>query len=722
MLQNNKSVKKHIVKPIISDYLCNIITEAPVSALTGKPELDFSHSPDQNQYPGANFQTNFINQHIYVIMSYLKFDKNLMINLEQSLPKEMLRTNMSGAYHCTTIVGCNTRKQHGLLVIPIPEMDDKAHVLLSSLDESVIQHGASFNLGLHQYGDNVFSPNGHKYIREFTCESVPKLTFRVGGVVMTKEKVFISHENRILIKYTLLDAHSPTTLRFRPFLAFRNANDLVVENSQINREIRHVPDGIATCLYEGYPTLYMQFNKEVTWVDDPNWYKGIEYYKDKDRGIPYKEDLWVPGYFELPIRKGESIIFSASTFEADPTTFEETYTAEIKGRTCRTSFFNCLKNAAKQFYLKNEHGMYIMAGYPWYNVRARDELIALPGCTLAIDHEEDYHTILASFCGALRRYIETGEKDRVIQEIDLPDIPLWTIWAIQQFRRYTDTGKCADRYLDTVRYLVDCVRDGRIRNLRLHENGLVSSEGTHSPVTWLSASIGGKPIIPRTGYILEFNALWYNALMFLAALLQEAGQQGEYLDGITALADRCKEAFVKTFLNDFGYLYDYVNGTYTDLEVRPNMAIAVGLEYSPLDRRQRKKVLDFCTRELLTPKGLRSLSPKSHNYRPVYVGNPTEREYTVHQGPARPWLFGFYADAYFKVFGISGLSFIERMLIGYEEEMSEGCIGSLSELYDANPPFTGRGAVSTAKNVGEILNSIRSVNRMSKLLSQSESV
>lgn len=649
-------------------------------------------------------------------MSYLKFDKNLMINLEQSLPKEMLRTNMSGAYHCTTIVGCNTRKQHGLLVIPVPEMDDKAHVLLSSLDESVIQHGASFNLGLHQYGDSVFSPNGHKYIREFTCESVPRVTFRVGGVILTKEKVFISHENRILIKYTLVEAHSPTLLRFRPFLAFRDANALSVENDRVNREIRHVANGIATCMYDGYPSLFMQFSKEARWVDEPNWYKGIEYYKDRDRGIPYKEDQWVPGYFELPVSKGESVIFSASTFETDPATFEQTYDAELKTRTCRTSFFNCLKNAAKQCYLKNDHGMYIMAGYPWFSVRGRDELIALPGCTLAIDHEEDYHLILESFMKALRHYLETGEKDHVIQDIDLPDIPLWTIWAIQQYRRYADPGQCASRYLDTVRYLVDSVLEGRAGNLSLHDNGLVSTEGKDKPVTWLSASVEGRPIIPRTGYILEFNALWYNALMFLLAMLEESGSDDGYASRIRAIAEKCGESFISTFLNDYGYLYDYVDGTYTDLEVRPNMAIAAGLEYTPLDRRQRKKVLDFCTRELLTPKGLRSLSPKSHNYRPVYVGNPMEREYTVHQGPARPWLFGFYVDAYFKVFGISGLSFIERMLIGYEDEMTEGCIGSLSEMYDANPPYTGRGAVSTAKNVGQILASIRTVNRMSKLL------
>lgn len=655
-------------------------------------------------------------------MSYLNFDKSLMINLEQSLPKEMLRTNKSGAYHCTTIVGCNTRKQHGLLVIPIPEMDDNAHVLLSSLDETVIQHDAPFNLGIHQYGNNIFSPNGHKYIREFNCESVPTLTYRIGGVILTKEKVFISHENRILIKYTLVEAHSDTKLCFRPFLAFRNANDLCMENGEINTAIEPTANGISTCLYKGYPELYMQFSKPVNWVNDGHWYKGIEYYKDRDRGIPYKEDLWVPGYFELPIKKGESVIFSASTFECDPKDFEKTYEQELLTRTCRTSFYNCLKNSAKQFYLKNRYGMYLMAGYPWYNVRARDELIALPGCTLAINHKEDYHAILDTFLQALRRFLDKGEKDKVIHEIDLPDIPLWTIWAIQQYRRIDGTTECRKHYGEEVRRLVEDIRGNRVPNLHLDDNGLLSTEGTEKPVSWLSASIGGKPIIPRTGYIVEFNALWYNALRFLISLLEADEKEHHYCAELNALAEKTKESFLQVFLNGYGWLYDYVNGSYTDLEVRPNMAIAIGLEYSPLDRRQRKKVLDLVTRELLTPKGLRSLSPKSYAYHPTYVGNPTEREYAVHQGPARPWLFGFYADAYFKIFGVMGLTFIERMLIGYEDEMTEGCIGSLSELYDGNPPFTGRGAVSTAKNVGEILRTIHNVKEINKLqTSQSES-
>ncbi|WP_303660845.1 glycogen debranching enzyme N-terminal domain-containing protein, partial [uncultured Duncaniella sp.] len=188
-------------------------------------------------------------------MSYLKFDKNLMINLEQSLPKEMLRTNQAGAYHCTTIVDCNTRKQHGLLVVPIPEMGNSWHVMLSSLDETVYQHGAPFNLGLHRYSGGVMSPNGHKYIREFDCESVPRTTYRVGGVILTKEKIFISNENRILIRYTLVEAHSATTLRFRPVLAFREANELCIANDTLNTEIPEIDNGVSACLYKGYPRL-----------------------------------------------------------------------------------------------------------------------------------------------------------------------------------------------------------------------------------------------------------------------------------------------------------------------------------------------------------------------------------------------------------------------------------------------------------------------------------
>lgn len=641
-------------------------------------------------------------------MSYLKFDKNLLINLEQSLRLEVLRTNQSGAYHCTTIVGANTRKQHGLLVIPVPEIDDNSHVLLSSLDETVIQHGAPFNLGLHRYSGGVYSPNGHKYIREYDCERVPTHTFRVGGVILKREKIFITNENRILIRYTLVDAHSKTTLQFRPFLAFRDANDLCVENQVASRDYKEVSNGISTCMYEGYPELFMQVNHKPKFVFDPHWYKGIEYIKDQERGIPYTEDLYVPGYFEVDMKKGDTIIFSAGVSEVNTRQLTKMYEDEIKTRTPRTSFYNCLKNSAKQFYMTNADGHYMLAGYPWFKVRARDEFIALPGCTLSNHHRPDFEAIMDTAKEAFTRWMETGEPDKHLQGIDLPDVPLWAAWAIQRYSHDTDVPTARERYGELVAQLIDFIIDGKHPNLQVDDNGLVRTDGTRQPMSWMdSARPDGIPLIPRTGYLVEFNALWYNALMFLLQMYADDKQMQSRVERWQKISDAYAESFAPTFLNDYGYLYDYVNGSYTDLSVRPNMVIAVGVDHTPLDRRQRKRILDFITRELLTPKGLRTLSPNSYGYNPWYVGNPEQREKAYYSGSARPWLMGFYCHAYVKVFGIGGLSFVNRMMIGFEDEMSQGAIGTLSELYDGNPPFIGRGAVSFAANVGEILRVLR---------------
>ncbi len=646
-------------------------------------------------------------------MSYLKFDKNLLINLDQSLRKEILRTNQAGAYTCTTLPGCNTRKQHGLLVIPIEGFGNRPHVLLSSLDETVIQHGAPFNLGLHRYRGGVYSPNGHKYIREFDCESVPRTTFRVGGVILTREKIFISQENRILIRYTLVDAHSATTLRFRPFLAFREVEALCQANDSINKTCEPVENGIATCLYDGFPTLYMQFNRKAEWVSDPNWYNGIEYMKDMERGVPYCEDLWVPGYFELPIKKGESIIFSAGVTPVSPRSLKKMYESEIACRTPRTSFFNCLKNAAKQFYFRMNHGMYIISGYPFGRVIARNMFMSVPGLTLAIDHFADYEAIMKSGLDALRNFMNTGESSPHIEGIEQPDIPLWALWAIQQYRKSQGLEAARKLYSEAVTNIVDWLLRGGHPNLKPEEGtGLLVTDGYDHAVSWMySSRPDGTPIVRRTGKLVEINALWYNALRFAAELVENQEDLSGRREEWTAVADRLAPAFTDCFLNEAGYLYDYVDGTFAEPSVRPNMAIAIGMDYSPLDRRQRKSVLDVVTRELLTPKGLRTLSPKNPAYRPSYEGNPEARAEAMHNGPARPWLMGFYADAYLRVFGMSGVAYIDRMLIGFEDEMSNGCIGSLSQMYDGNPPYNGRGAVSHATNVAEVLRTLRTLKK-----------
>ena len=639
-------------------------------------------------------------------MGYLKFEKALMTNLQDSLPRELLRTNRSGAYSCSTIVDCNTRKYHGLLVVPVPELDDENHILLSSLDPTVIQHGAAFNLGLHKYHGGNYSPNGHKYIREFDCDKVPTTVYRVGNAVLKKEVVLQCYEERILVRYTLLEGQGTTLLQFRPFLAFRSVREFTHENAAINREYHNVENGIATCLYEGYPQLFMQFSKDNEFHYEPYWYRGLEYPKEQARGYYSDEDLYVPGYFEMKIRKGESIVFSGSTSEIKTSTLKRIFDDEVDLRPPRDNFFHCLVNAAHQFHnRKKNDDRYILAGYPWFKCRARDQFIALPGLTLSIEEQDYFELVMETAERGLREFMQNEPLTVEIQEIEQPDVILWCIWAIQQYAKEAGKESCLKLYGDFLRDMIAYIENGKHPNLFLHTNGLLYAEGKNKAITWMNGMIDGKPVNPRSGYIVEFNALWYNDIKFVAWLFGDTSET-EYAAHLEEMASLCKDAFVATFLNNYGYLYDYVDGNMVDWSVRPNMILAAAVDYSPLEQSQKKSVVDICTRELLTPKGLRSLSPKSGGYTPVCVGDQDHRTRVYHQGTAWPWLGGFYLEACLKLYKRTRLSFVERQLIGYEDEVTSHCLGTIPEYFDGNPPYSGRGAISFAMNVGEVLRTL----------------
>ena len=644
-------------------------------------------------------------------MSYLRFDKTLMTNLQESLPKEILRSNRSGAYSCTTLVDCNTRKYHGLLVVPVPELDDENHVLLSSLDATVIQHGAEFNLGLHKYNGDNFAPRGHKYIREFDSLQVPTTIYRVGGVLLRREMVFQHFENRLIIRYTLLEAHSETTLRLKPFLAFRSVREYTHENSRASRDYQMVENGIKTCLYPGYPDLYMQINKENEFVFHPDWYRGVEYPKEQERGYATNEDLYVPGYFEFSIKRGESVVFSAGLSEVKADTLAQLTEFEINVRTPRDNFYNNLVNSAHQFIINRDGENYVLAGYPWFKCRARDLFISLPGLTLTNNEVEKFELVMKTAEKAIQQFIADEPIGVKIYEMEQPDVLLWAVWCIQQYGKIVGIQKCIEKYGKLVLEIMEWIRAGHHPGLELHSNGLLYAPGgKDKAITWMNSSSFGRPIVPRTGYIVEFNALWYNALMFSAEICRQAKDE-KLVITLEGLAQKAGNSFVEVFLNEHGYLLDYVDGNMMSWEVRPNMVFAVAFDYSPLDAKQKKSILDFCTKELLTPKGLRSLSPKSGAYNPMYVGPQQQRDYAYHQGTAWPWLAGFYMEACLRVFGRSRVSFIERQLVGYEEELFYHCIGTIPELFDGNPPFHGRGAISFAMNVAGIMRVVKLLDK-----------
>ena len=642
-------------------------------------------------------------------MCYLRFDKTQMTNLQDSLFKELLITNRSGAYCSTTLVGCNIRKYHGLLVVPVPEIDDENHVLLSSLDETVIQHGAEFNLGLHKYQGENYSPKGHKYIVSFEWEKVPTWVYRIGGVLLKKEIAYDTTTFRLYIRYTLLDAHSATTLRLKPFLAFRSVRQWTHENGAANTGFEAVENGIRMCLYQGYPDLYMQLNHKAEWHHQPDWYRGLDYPKERERGYDSSEDLMVPGYFEMPIKKGESIIFTASLASVAPRQMGKLMDAEIVALDSRDSFYHCLVNAAHQFKVQKDGENYLLAGYPWFKCRARDMFIAMPGITLSIGEVEMYEKYMETAAKAIRSYINKEPLPVAIYEMEQPDTLLWAIWCIQQYGKYVSRQKCNELYGDLLREMIKFIRDGKHSNLFLHDNGLLYSNGRDRAVTWMNAQSNGRPITPRSGYIVEFNALWYNALKFYEQILSEnGGEENKALAAqCAAEAEKTARSFKEVFLNEYGYLLDYVDGQMMDWSVRPNQLFAIALDFSPLDMKERKSVLDICTKELVTPKGIRSLSPKSGGYNPMYIGRQEQRDFAYHQGTAWPWLTGFYLEAYLRVYRMSGVNYIERQLIGFEEELFYHCVGTIPELFDGNPRFSGRGAISFAMNVSGILRAIR---------------
>lgn len=642
-------------------------------------------------------------------MCYLRFDKTQMTNLQDSLFKELLITNESGAYCSTTLVGCNIRKYHGLLVVPVPNLDEENHVLLSSLDETVIQHGAEFNLGLHKYQGENYSPKGHKYIVSFEWEKVPTWIYRIGGVLLKKEMVYRSDRYRLFIRYTLLEAHSPTTLRLKPFLAFRSVRQWTHENSVANTAYTPVENGIKMCLYEGYPDLYMQTTAANEFHYQPDWYRGLDYPKERERGYDSSEDLLVPGYFEMPIKKGESIIFTASLKEKAPADYEPIMEAEIESLDRRDSLYHCLVNAAHQFHVKKDGEEYLLAGYPWFKCRARDTFISLPGLTLSIGETDKFEKYMQTAIKAIRNYIRKEPIEVSIYEMEQPDTLLWAIWCLQQYGKYVSRKQCYEKYGDIIRDIMNFIWSGKHSNLFVHENRLLYSNGRDKAITWMNSTSNGRPIIPRSGYIVEFNALWYNAVKFYEQMLTEAGGEENLIRAkkCATEAEKIGQSFKDVFLNEHGYLLDYVDGQMMDWSVRPNQIFAIALDFSPLDVRQRKGVLDICTKELVTPKGIRSLSPKSGGYNPLYIGKQVQRDFAYHQGTAWPWLTGFYLEAYLRVYKMSGVNYIERQLIGFEEELFYHCVGTIPELFDGNPRFSGRGAISFAMNVSGILRAIR---------------
>lgn len=644
-------------------------------------------------------------------MSYLKFDKSQLINLEYSLSKEILRSNRAGSYASTTLVGCNTRKYHGLLVAPMEHLDGDRHVLLSTLDETVVEHGSEFNLGIHKYAGDIFHPKGHKYIRDFEADPVPKFVFRIGNVIMTKERLLVEKEQQILIRYVIIEADRKTSLKFRPFLAFRNMHQLSKSNMHANTKIKYVTNGIKSRLYDGYPYLHIQFSKPVEFIPSPDWYFNIEYLEEMRRGYDYKEDLFVPGYFEMTARKGEVIIFSASTTGVEnPESLKRKFTAELGKRIPRNNFKNCLINSAQQFIVRKDKKTEIIAGFHWFGTWGRDTFISLPGLTLAIDDVKTCKQVLDTMTGRLKDGLFPNMGTDDSPAFNSVDAPLWYFWAIQQYTKVVRTYSTIWKdYGKAMKSILHAYRLGTSFNIRMLKNGLIYAGENGRALTWMDAVVNGKPVTPRIGCPVEISALWYNAIMFSLELAKRAKDEA-FIKAWEGLPEIIKESFVKNFWDvSKGYLADYVDDKVKDWSIRPNQVIATSLDYSPIDDEIKLAVLKVVEKHLLTTRGLRTLAPTDEKYVGIYQGNQESRDSAYHQGTVWPWLIEHYCEGYLKIHKNSGMATANKIVNGFEETMFEHGIGTISEIYDGDPPHRPKGAVSQAWSVAALLRIIKKI-------------
>jgi len=635
-------------------------------------------------------------------MGYIKFDKAQVVNLEYSLSREILRTNRAGSYSSTTIVGCNTRKYHGLLVCPVDELGGERHVLLSSLDTTVVSNGQSFNTGIRKYHGDYYSPKGHKYVEDFDIQDIPGMIYRVGNVFMKQERLLVHYEEQLLVRFIMFDSDEPVKLQLRPFLAFRNIHQLTQANMWANTRVEPVPGGVRIRLYEGFPWLYMQVSCKSEFVSVPDWYLNVEYTEEQKRGYDFSEDLFVPGFFELTANKGDVIVFSASTREEKPSGFKTKFTRTVSSKIPRNDFGNCLRNAAQQFIEKRGNDTNIVAGYHWFGTWGRDTFISLPGIALARPREDLHAAVLDTQVRRMKGglFPNMGEADN--HAFNSVDAPLWFFHALQSYG--IGEENIWKRYGQAMKEVLDAYRAGTLFGIHMRDNGLIYAGAPGKALTWMDAVVDGVPVTPRDGFAVEINALWYNAVCFSLDCARKAKDRA-FVRKWESLPGLIKQSFIETFWDEeHGYLADYVSdGGGRNMQVRPNMIFAASLPYTMLTKEQMKSILDIANRVLVTPRGLRSLSPAEEGYRGIYCGDQKKRDTAYHQGTVWPWLMGPFCDGWLRVYGEGGVSRVRKLIMGFEGALTEAGISTISEIYDGDPPHEARGAISQAWSVAEIL-------------------
>jgi len=651
----------------------------------------------------------------------IQFGREICGDLEAAESREWLVTNGIGGYASGTIAGSQTRRYHGLLVAALHPPVGRTQ-LVSAIDEIVHYAGADFSLATHRWAGGAVEPQGFLLLEDFHLEgTTPVWTYALADALLEKRIWMRQGENTTFIQYSLVRGDNAIEMELKALVNYRDFHSLT-HGGDWNMHISAVEQGVKVIPFEGATPFYLK-SPTATCELRHEWYLGCYFKEETRRGLSDREDRLFAALFHAKLEPGSSVTLVVST-ESAASLDEETARAERPNHDVNLfqewqsrnealaeqapSWLWQLVLAADQFIVRRSlpeepDGRSIIAGYHWFGDWGRDTMIALPGLTLSTGRAGLAKRILLAFS----RYVDGGMLPNNFPdaggkpEYNTVDAALWYFESIRQYVEATQDTVTLQKLFPVLTGMIDAHIAGTRYNIQADPaDGLLYAGGPGVQLTWMDAKVGDWVVTPRTGKPVEINALWINALETMARFALLLAKPG---DAFEKLAIKAKKSFQRFWNVDRNCCFDVIDspGMGNDAAVRPNQVFAVSLPVSPLTHEQQKAVVDICAWHLLTSHGLRSLAPGESGYTGHYGGSPRDRDAAYHQGTVWGWLLGPFALAHHRVYQNSAAAL--RFLEPLGRQIYASGLGTLSEIFDGDAPFTPRGSIAQAWTVAEVL-------------------
>ena len=646
----------------------------------------------------------------------MKVDATTCQDLGRALNLEWLETNGRGGFASGTVAGANSRRYHALLLVARKPPSER-FVLVNHLEEWIEVNGQTISLSTNCY-PGAIHPDGYKSCGSFTTDPWPTWTYDCAGVSIQREILCIQGRDLVIVRWRLLKkAKLPVTLLVRPMLSGRDYHSTHHENAGLDSRLLESDQTVIWHPYHDLPAVHA-FHTGM-YRHEPSWFRQVQFSIDQQRGLDHAEDWWSPGEFTRHLKAGEdaTLVFATESIEALDVAALIDVERERRVRIQQSApsgdpLAHQLWRAAEQYLSQRGNGQTVIAGYPWFTDWGRDTFISLPGLCLVTGRTDAAWQVIESFSAHVsegmvpNRFPDVGEQP----EYNTIDASLWFVHAIDCYLKASQVeAHVRETAWPAVKQILDGYRRGTRYGIKMDEDGLITGSVPGAQLTWMDAKVGDWVVTPRYGKPVEIQALWIRALE-VGDMLARRFDEADY-------ADRCRNdrtRAIASFRDRFwyepgGYLYDVIDGPEgNDASIRPNQLYALSLVDGLVPRDRAQQILRLVESQLLTPVGLRTLAPSDSRYRPRYEGGVLERDGAYHQGTVWPFLLGPFVTAWMKAFGQSAAvrSKARSFLVGLEAHLSEGCLGQVSEIFDAEAPYQPRGCFAQAWSVAEPLRAL----------------